>query len=66
MDKPDDQPDCCQGVDGPCDGVPTWRRQNTEYADEIQNWVNMCDPCFRCIQAEWDAAWRELAGNIRN
>ena len=60
MDKPKEIPNCCYGIDGPCRNRPTWRRQNTAYVDEVKNWVNMCDPCFKYTQEQWADAWSEL------
>jgi len=60
MDKPEEKPDCCQGVDGACHNKPKWRRQNTKYQDEIKNWVNMCDECFELTEEHWSDMWAEL------
>jgi hypothetical protein len=60
MDKPEGTPDCCQGIDGPCDNdSPKWRRQNTRYQNELDNWINACDECFEYIEEEWAALWRQ-------
>lgn len=64
MEKPEDTPDCCQGVDDPCDGIPAWRRQNTAYCDEIKNWVNMCDSCFAYTEQQWKEQWSDLHAEL--
>ena len=64
MDKPDNVPNCCQGIDDPCHNKPTWRKQNTAYEEERKNWVNMCGECFAHRQADWDAAWSDLYSGI--
>ena len=64
MDKPEGTPDCCQGVDGPCENTAIWRRQNTAYVNEIENWVNMCAVCFEYTEEEWAAMWSDLHGGL--
>jgi len=64
MDKPSDKPNCCQGVDGPCENNATWRRQDTAYFDEIKNWVNMCDRCFEVNKENWDSMRADLYSGL--
>jgi len=54
----------CQGVDGPCDGEATRRRQNTRYVEDERNYVVMCDKCFEYTQLQWAEQWREYHSEV--
>ncbi len=43
----------CQGIDGPCNGEATRRRQSTAYVDKEKNYVTMCDSCFEYTEEGW-------------
>lgn len=49
----------CWGHDSPCDKSGIWRRRNTQYIDEEDNWVFMCDECFEAECAYWAERWED-------
>jgi len=50
----------CEGCWGPCFRHGTRKRQNTAYADEKRNWVNMCNDCARDNDERWQEMWDSL------
>lgn len=55
----------CQGKEGDCSSRGEWHRRNTAYADEMDNWVFLCDECFNWEQEYWDAQWAEYYSMTR-
>ena len=54
----------CTGFDSPCGKPARFRRQNTQYAEEISNWVCMCDDCFDKNEEYWTDRWEEYYSGI--
>jgi len=53
-------PAACYGIEGEtCLRPAYWRRRNTQYIDEEDNWVFMCDECFELELAYWQERWDE-------
>jgi len=52
--------DVCAGFGVNCTNFwGVWYRQRTQYDDERQNWVCMCDECRDENDYYWDEKWRE-------
>ena len=50
----------CEGWSGSCESKQAKRRrQNTQYVDDKQNWVTLCDDCFKECEEHWRAMWDE-------
>lgn len=46
----------------PCEcGSPVrrWRRRNTQYADDEQNWIQCCESCAEAESEYWQERWQE-------
>ena len=44
--------------------VGQWRRQNTQYYDDRENWVFLCDDCNEINEEYWAEMWRELNAGL--
>jgi hypothetical protein len=44
--------------------IGCWRRQNTQYNDDRQNWVFLCDNCNEENEGYWAAMWKEYYGGL--
>ena len=54
----------CGGWEGPCDSVNAKRRrQNTQYVDDAQNWVTLCDKCMELNNEYWKDMWADYYSN---
>jgi len=47
-----------------CDKDGTWRRQNTQYCEDIRNWACFCPEHQVEVDKYWKEMWRELYNNI--
>ena len=39
--------------------IGQWRRQNTQYYDDRENWVFLCDGCHVFNEEHWAEMWRD-------
>lgn len=50
----------CDGFCGPCFRIGKKQRQNTQYNNEEDNWVFLCDNCMKENDAHWEERWDEF------
>ena len=44
--------------------VGQWRRQNTQYYDDRENWVFLCDECQEKNEAYWSERWSDYYAGL--
>lgn len=47
-----------------CKKIGIWRRQNTNYCEDICNWACLCEEHQLDADEYWKEMWRELYNNI--
>jgi hypothetical protein len=47
----------CEGFREPCVNTGTWRRQNTAYSNDLENFRCYCPSCQEDADAYWKEAW---------
>jgi len=42
-----------------CGRLGTWRRQNTNYTDDADNWACFCAECQTDVDGYWAVMWKD-------
>lgn len=49
---------------GNCDKQGTWRRQNTQYVNDKDNWKCFCKIHQKINDKYWEEMWKEYYNNV--
>ena len=63
---PERESDKCDGFEAPCEkSGAKWRRQNTNYPTDSENWKFLCDDCQNLSDEYWKDMWDDYwAGRL--